>query len=381
FGDRFEIGPLHPRICEMEGGRFRGLPLRTHQVDRGRLENELARRCERAGVAQRPGTRVDEVRVGDAGHTVLMSGDHGGELSARWVVVASGGRSAGLAIERRSLDHRVRAAWTRVEGDLDVGSWSTDPGYAGRTLDGLRRFSTNHLMGPGYWAWVIPLPTGVTSVGVVTAPDTSAAPPRDYAELLDWLRPRDPRLAAALADTRPVHDDFHTADLDAFRADRCFHPHRTAVIGQAAAAVDVLYSPGGDLIAVGNTLLADLIERDLAGERIAGRCAVADRVFGGFADGLADVYRGQYRHFGSPSFVATKVTWDSALYFGYHTLLFRHGLFGDPDFLTAVAPEVRAVQGLQARVQGRLRDGNFVPLVDASAGAVEWGAIDWLMAP
>ena len=380
LAERFEIGPLHPSICEFEHGRFVGLPLRTHQVDRGRLENELAIRCESAGVRLRLGCRAVAVRPDDSGHRVSVAGDEGGSVRARWVVVASGGQRAGLPVEVRPLNHRVHAAWARVNGDLDVGQWSADPRFVERTLPGLRRYSTNHLMGRGYWAWVIPLPTGVTSVGVVADPAVVGSLPQDYEALLRWLRPRDPRLAEALAGTTPVAGDFHAADLAAFRATRCFRGGRVAVVGGAAAAVDVLYSPGADLIAVGNSMLTDIVDRDLGGERIAAHCAVADRIFAGFAEGLADIYRGQYRHFGSPAFVATKVTWDSALYFGFHTLLFRHGVFGDPGVLASAGAELTAVERLQARVQGRLRDGNFVPLVDVSSGFVEWGSIKWLMA-
>ena len=48
FADRFEIGLLDPAIGAPVDGRITGLPLPTHQADRARLENELARRC-RAG--------------------------------------------------------------------------------------------------------------------------------------------------------------------------------------------------------------------------------------------------------------------------------------------------------------------------------------------
>ncbi len=379
LGDRFEIGPLHPKICEMDSGRFVGLPLRTHQVDRGRLENELARRCHAAGIMLLEGTRLERVGVDRAGHRVFLTGDHGGELRTRWIVFASGGGAPGHEIRRRPLNHRIRAAWARVEGDLDVGTWSTQLSFAARTLDGLRRHSTNHLMGGGYWTWIIALPSGATSVGVVVDPDVLEFNPASYGEMVGWLAQRDRRTAHELAIATPVEGDFHVTHLNATVAEQCFSAERWAVVGQAAAAIDVLYSSGADLIALGNTLLVDIIERDLEGGRIAGRCAVAERVFAGFAEGFAEIYRGQYRHFGSPAYVATKVTWDSALYFGFHTLLFRHGLFGDPAFLAEIRPEVRAVQNVQARVQGRLRQGDFQPLVDVGSGTVEWGAIEWLM--
>ena len=39
---------------------------------------------------------------------------------------------------------------------------------------GIRKFSTNHLLGEGYWVWLIPLSTGPISIGVVRRP---ALPP------------------------------------------------------------------------------------------------------------------------------------------------------------------------------------------------------------
>ena len=40
---------------------------------------------------------------------------------------------------------------------IDVSQWSTDPVWRGRIQEGERWLSTNHLMGPGYWVWLIPL--------------------------------------------------------------------------------------------------------------------------------------------------------------------------------------------------------------------------------
>jgi len=379
LADRFEIGPLSPAICEFTDGRFAGLPLRTHQVDRARLENELAVRCRAEGVSVCQGTRVESVALDGAGHRVTMTGEHDGQFAARWVVFAGGAHRPSPRRDRRPLGHRVQAAWLRVSEDLDVGTWSARTDFANRAPPGFRRFSTNHFMGRGYWIWVIALPSGVTSVGVVVDPDVLALTPSNPAELVDWIAARDKRLATELAAVTPVPGDFHVADIEASIATPCFSEDRWAVVGHAAAFVDVLYSPGADLIAIGNTLLVDLIERDLDTQRIVGASALCERVFGGFVEGLVDIYRGQYVHFDRPNHVATKVVWDSALYFGFHTLLFRHGLFGDPGFLAHLRPELRAIQSLQARVQSRMRRGDITPLFPEGTTTIDWGEIDWLI--
>ena len=378
FADRFELGVLDPVRCEFEDGRVAGLPLRTHQVDRGRLENELARRCADAGVGFVEGTCVDEVRLDPGGHRLVLSGDEAGTLDAAWVVSASGGALPGLPLERRSLGHRLRSAWLRVEGTLDVGSWSTRPAFLDDTLPGFRRLSTNHLMGAGYWIWIIPLPTGVTSVGVVVDPQAVDFGASTFPELTRWLSERDPRLARELSRRAPVDGDLHVVDVDAF-VTRSFSDERWAVVGGSASFVDVLYSPGADLIALGNTLLTDIVRRDRETGRVAGPCAVANRVFEGFADGLAEIYRGQYPNFGSPEIVGTKAVWDSALYFGFNTLLFRHGLSCDARFLSSIQPEILALKTVQSRVQSRFRSGRIRPLLPGGDATLEWGEVEWMM--
>lgn len=377
FNDRFELGVLDPVISEVKDGRLVGLPLRTHQVDRARLENEMAARAVDAGVRLLEETTVEEVDFDPKGHRLLLAGRTSGPLDTAWVVSASG-TIPGHRPERRLLGHRLRAAWFRVEGDLDVGAWSSSPAYFEQTPPGFRRLSTNHLMGKGYWIWLIPLPSGVTSVGIVSDPELVDALPDTYAGLRSWIEAHDPRLGHELASAHLVDAESHVQDTEAF-VTRSFHPNRSAIVGGAAAFVDVLYSPGADLIALGNTLLTGLIERDRTGGRLPGACAIANRVFEGFVEGLAEIYRGQYGNFGAPEVVATKVVWDSTIYFGFNTLLFRHGLSGDARFLARIQPELLTLKALQARVQGRFRRGDPAPLFPTGDATVEWGHIDWLM--
>ncbi|HRW10313.1 MAG TPA: hypothetical protein P5121_34655 [Caldilineaceae bacterium] len=68
-----------------------------------------------------------------------------------------------------------------------------------------RYFSTNHLMGDGYWVWLIPLATGYTSVGVVTQESIHPfATYKTYERALRWLHTHEPRLAAHIAAQTPL---------------------------------------------------------------------------------------------------------------------------------------------------------------------------------
>src|SRR5688500_6463274 len=91
----------------------------THQIDRGRFENELFRRCRKAGAEAFRGWRVQDVEIGKDAHTVTLSQeDDETSVTARWLVDASGRAN----ILRRKLDladdtgHHINAAWIRLAG-------------------------------------------------------------------------------------------------------------------------------------------------------------------------------------------------------------------------------------------------------------------------
>ena len=92
------------------------------------------------------------------------------EIQARWVVDASGRssllkRQLGLT---KKVGHHANAVWFRVAHPIDINTWSNDADWLGRITQGDRSLSTNHLMGSGYWVWLIRLASGSTSVGIVT---------------------------------------------------------------------------------------------------------------------------------------------------------------------------------------------------------------------
>ncbi len=198
IAQRVEYGPF--QIDTPADGRFRGLPVPTYNLDRGRIENHLAQRCRSNGVRLLDGTRVEGVDVGDGLEAHVVRCDSG-TVRARWVVDATGPtalltRQLGLL---EHSDHETHASWMRVGVRLDPEDWTSDEQWRGRTHAGHRWLSTNHLVGDGYWVWLIPLASGATSVGIVTHGDIhppSATNRRERA--LHFLGQREPQLAASL---------------------------------------------------------------------------------------------------------------------------------------------------------------------------------------
>src|ERR1700759_5866933 len=93
----------------------------THQIDRGRFENELFRRARKAGADAFRGWRVQDVELGADKHTVHMSQEEDAcSVTAHWIVDASGRAN----IMRRKLGvgegvdtgHHCNAAGVRLPG-------------------------------------------------------------------------------------------------------------------------------------------------------------------------------------------------------------------------------------------------------------------------
>ena len=162
----------------VELGADRFPPHDNFQLDRGLFENELAAgaRCARASTS----SRAVACRTWTSGRTATIVTFTQGEADdidckARWVVDAAGRasllkRKLGLAKE---VAHTINSAWFRLGGGLDFEQW----GARQRGVDGARcpsrasrQYSTNHLLGEGYWVWLIPLSSGPISIGVCADP-------------------------------------------------------------------------------------------------------------------------------------------------------------------------------------------------------------------
>lgn len=361
----------------MELGSSSLVPQVTYQIDRGRLENELHRRCLSEGVDITVG-RVRSVEFGaeNGPHTIAcQNGDVVTRTTARWVVDASG-RSRMLPRQldlKRANGHHCNAAWFRVATEIDVGRWSDDPVWQARLVEGDRAMSTNHLMGEGYWVWLIRLASGATSVGIVADPDFHGFDEFNTLEKARaWLEEHEPQCAAVVANHADLIKDFRVMKKYSHGATKVFDGrNRWCLTGDAGVFLDPLYSSGLDLVAIANGLITDMIVRGLDGEDVVARGQISDSLFRSLTEMWLAVYQDQYTLMGTPTVMSSKIIWDVAFYWGFVGLLYVNGRFTSVADDPGVVPYLEGLIALSNRVQRFFREwaavergSSSVPFVD-----------------
>jgi flavin-dependent dehydrogenase len=361
FGFRFFFSEGREEIDAVtELGASDYLSTPGYQIDRGALENHLAQRVADEGIELLSGSTVREVDLAqDREHQVtfdLAGATH--TLNAHWVVDASG--RAGLL--RRKLDlatdngHYANAVWFRLKSPIRVDDWSADAAWQARCVRPERWLSTNHLIGPGYWAWLIPLAGGAHSVGIVA--DAAMHPLREmnsFERALEWLGRHQPRLAESVTAARGDLLDFAALRHFSYGCRRVFSPQRWALTGEAGLFLDPFYSPGTDFIAIANTYVTDLIARDRDGESIGMLADIYEKFFLSFYESTLDLYRGQYRMFGHAEAMPVKVFWDYSYYWGVLALLYFQRRLTDVSFIASLKSELTCLQAVNREVQLLLR--------------------------
>ncbi len=360
----------------MELGSSAFVPQVTYQIDRGRLENELHRRCLAEGVEIRSGRVVSvELAAGRANTVAYQSGTTVTRTTTRWVVDASGRnralpRQLGL---KRANEHNCNAVWLRIATEIDIGEWSDDPSWQARLVEGDRALSTNHLMGEGYWVWLIRLASGSTSVGIVADPAV-----HDFdrfntlAKARSWLREYEPQCAAVLDGNEYLIQDFRVMKNYSHGATKIYDGRdRWCLTGDSGVFLDPLYSSGLDLVAIGNGLITDMVARDLDGEDVVARAAISDSLFRSLTDMWLAVYCDQYTLMGSPTVMSAKVIWDIAFYWGFVGFLYRNGRFVSVADDPQVVPHLEGLITLSNRMQRFFREWASVEGARPSARFVD----------
>ena len=316
-----------------EIGASRVLPIPTFQLDRGQFENHLADQCQADGTNLFDGTTVRDIKLEQNNHTLSLSKHDASseeKLTCRYLVDASGRRAWLRKKESlsRPARHNNTAIWFRVEGDLNLDSWSTNDEWLNRCHGSPRRLSTTHFTGPGYWLWLIPLSSNCTSIGLVFDPKLVPTElVRKHDLLIKWLHTEHPLVADKIADLPPL--DFYILQNYAVSSSQVFSDQGWMATGDAGLFSDPLYSPGADFIAISNSYITELITSNAD----ATRYKEFESYFLSFFTSTISLYRGQYAGLGNRDLVIAKTIWDYAYYWAALSKLYFSGKFIDSEFI------------------------------------------------
>jgi flavin-dependent dehydrogenase len=334
------------------------LPVGTFQLDRGILENHMLAEARKAGIAVHDATSVRRISLAEAGsrHRVTARNDDRElTVNTRWLVDSTG-RQAKLKKHlnlAKAADHAACAVWLRTAGKIDIDQLGSGTEWHERCGSNERWYSTNHIMGTGYWFWVIPLASGSTSIGLVFDPDIHAVNEVNKMDrLMTWLEQHEPVMAAALEPERNDILDFHVLRHFAHSATQVFSADRWALTGEAGLFLDPFYSPGSDFIAISNTLTANLI-----GEHAPRRkAAVFQHLYTSIFESTLPLYQKQYPGFGDRDLMTLKTVWDYSYYWGVLAYLFYQHQITNIDFLSAAQPQITKARALNEVIQQQFSD-------------------------
>jgi flavin-dependent dehydrogenase len=357
FGLRFFFGGPQPGLdlaAYDEIGASNFLPVKSYQIDRGIFENFLAEKIVNSGVTLLQRANVMQINCTEGRHRVTIRMESREQiLKPRWLVDASG-RHAILKHQmglRKSTAHRNSAVWLRTSDTLDIDKWGTGESWQGR-CEHQRMLSTNHMMGPGYWVWLIPLVSGATSLGLVFDPDlVELREVSRYDRLLSWLHRNQPLVAAMMEGQKEKIMDYQLLRHYSHGCRGVFSSDQWGITGEAGVFSDPFYSPGSDFIAIANTFITALITESARGEEITSLAKFYQRMYFSFFSSTLSLFTNQYAGFGDRDLMFAKTIWDYAFYWAILAKLFFSEKITDVDFLEASQQELFTAIRLNRDIQ------------------------------
>jgi len=319
--------------CSEIGGQYLAR-VPAYQVDRSVLDEEVLRRAVSLGVELRRPITVGKIQLnpGALQRLELRRDGKSEEVHARWIIDASG-VAALLARQegwfRPNTAHPTSAVWSRWTGVKDWDGLELAKKYPDWSMacHGIRATATNHLVGPGWWAWCIPLKGGDVSIGVVfdqrlvTFPESGSLGQR----LKDFLT-RHPVARELLADAQWREGDVHwRKNLPYYST--TFAGDGFALVGDAAAFIDPFYSPGMDWISFTASSAAQLIAAQQRGDAMAKLIARHNRDFSrSYARWFEALYLDKYEYMGEYDLMRLAFLLDLGLYYlGVASQPFKRG--------------------------------------------------------
>ncbi len=333
-----------------------GIP--AYQIDRGAIENYLKELITSQGVKLIDGASTTDLEITENEKAITVTSPAGQQrINGRWIIDAAGRRALvknKLGLHKES-GHKGNALWFRIDRQIKLDSWSNDQAWQGRVKqENTRWLSTNHLMGPGYWVWVIPLDNGATSIGIVMDDEAFESHNfSNYESTFDWLSKHHPRCAQAI-DGADVLDYVVITDYS-LDCKQMFSDQGWALTGEAGVFADPFYSPGSDFIALNNSFITKLIDSETQGQDIRLDSRVYQTINQSFFNSTLSLYTHEYGGFGDRRMMALKLVWDYAYYWGVLSLLFFRSAMVDVALMRELNPVLSLAYNANNKVQSLFR--------------------------
>jgi len=356
-------------------------PYDSYQIDRAILENDLYQFIKADGVKVYDEAAVKDIHLSNEGKHQVEFQFNGevSKLECDWVVDASGRRS--LIQKKYDLRKKVgsncSAAWFRVKGRVAVGDFvdASNKKWHNRVKDKIRYFSTNHLMGKGYWIWIIPLSSGNTSIGLVTNDEYHNYV--DYAgqeKLVQWMLEHEPELGKNVQSREFV--DFRAIKSYAYSTKQLFSTNKWACVGDAALFPDPFYSPGINIIGFENTMITKMIELDYENKLDDHIVKKFNDYIIAYNEWLIETIHSAYSHFGNDQVMSLNYLWDLVVGWCITTpQMFNHVVVEEEKF-----EALRAFTVKFSLISGVMRD-LFKEWELMSKGSFTFDFIDYLSVP
>ncbi len=360
LGLRFFFGKdgNHSIEDRLELGAREFPPAPSYQLDRGRFENYLSDLCRERGIRIVDSAKVSALELSEEeGPHVVRYQRNSCEytLSCTWLVDAAGRAKLlrkQLGLEKESM-HKASSAWFRLGVELDVNSWSDQEDWLDYNSGATSRwYSTNHLMGAGYWVWLIPLSSGATSVGIVA--EEGHHPLSEFNTLekaISWLERHEPQCARKIREVQDTVQDFKALKHYSHDCHRVYSSKRWCLTGEAGVFLDPFYSPGSDFIALSNTFITELVKKDFAGQALPQSVAFFNDLYLSFYRNTAVIFQGQYELFGNHEVMPLKIVWDFATYWALVAYMFVHDRMCDFETFLEVRPVVERIGALNVEME------------------------------
>ena len=294
----------------------------------------------------------------DGDHRVFLQHDgRSREVTCRWLADASGRRALlrrKLGLEK-DIPGRCSSAWFRLDGRLSIDTFVPEERADWhRRVRQDRYFSTNHLMGPGYWVWLIPLAPHFTSVGIVTMEEVEPFDGYNTMEKArDWLVRHEPLVAEAIKPYGIL--DFRVMRRYSHTVHRVFSAQRWSCVGDAGAFVDPYYSVGSNMIGFANSMTTRMVMLDRQGQLTEQLVDHYNTFYLSIIEALTFNIQITYPCHENAQVMALKTIWDFYVGWSIADPQFYHQLFFDPVKSRVIADVISRQVATQQKMMALFR--------------------------